>query len=120
MVFLDACFSGATRDGGMLASVRGIAIDPKTGVAQGNMVVFSAATGNQTAQPWREKSHGLFTYFLLKKLQDSKGEVTLKELGDYIVENVSRTANNEIGKVQTPTIMASYVLGDSWQKRTLK
>lgn len=120
VVFLDACFSGATRDGGMLASVRGIAIDPKTGVAQGNMVVFSAATGNQTAQPWREKSHGLFTYFLLKKLQDSKGEVTLKELGDYIVENVSRTANNEIGKVQTPTIMASYVLGDSWQKRTLK
>ena len=38
-------------------------------------------------------SYGCFfpyiPFYLLKKLQDTKGEVTLQELGDYIVKQVS-------------------------------
>ena len=62
----------------------------------------------------------IVTYFLLRKLKDSKGDVTLKELGDYVIENVSREAINVNEKEQTPTIRASVSLGDSWQKRTLR
>jgi hypothetical protein len=36
---------------------------------QGNMVVFSAAQGDETAYPNNDEKHGMFTYFLLKKLQ---------------------------------------------------
>ena len=43
LVLLDACFSGAKREGGMLASSRGVAIEPKKEPVQGNLVVFSAA-----------------------------------------------------------------------------
>lgn len=39
-IFLDACFSGAKRDGDMLASTRGVAIKVKQNAPQGNMVVF--------------------------------------------------------------------------------
>ena len=82
LVFMDACFSGAQRGEGMLASARGVALKVKQDAPQGNMVVFSAATGDETAYPYKEKGHGLFTYYLLKKLQDTKGDVTLGELSD--------------------------------------
>ena len=85
-VFMDACFSGSKREDGMLASARGVALKTKSGVPQGNMVVFSAAQGDETAYPNREQQHGLFTYYLLKKLQETEGNVELKELGDYVTK----------------------------------
>ena len=80
-VFLDACFSGTKRESGMLASARGVAIKVRDEVPQGKLVVFTAAQGDETAYQYAEKGHGMFTYFLLKKLQESKGDVTLGELG---------------------------------------
>ena len=120
VVFLDACFSGAKRDGEMIADARGVALKFKPGKAQGNMVIFSAATDDQTALPWDDKGHGLFTYFLLKKMQESKGDVTLKELGDYIRTNVSQKATNVNNKEQTPTVIASDGIGSGWEKKRLK
>ncbi len=119
-VFLDACFSGSKRGDGMLASTRGVALKAKTGVPQGNMVVFSAATGDQTAYPYKEQQHGMFTYFLLKNLQTTSGNVTLKELGEYIRTNVSRKSVVENSKQQTPCVISSSSLGNSWQNWTLK
>jgi len=66
-VVLDACFSGGGRNQGLLAA-RGIRIKPKEEELMGNMVVFSASTGEQTALPYHDEKHGMFTYFLLKKL----------------------------------------------------
>ncbi len=120
VVFLDACFSGSKREDGMLASARGIAIKAKSGVPQGNMVVFSAAQGDETAYPNKEKGHGMFTYYLLKKLQDTKGDVTLQDLGNYITKNVSQQSILINGKSQTPSVTASSTLGDTWQNWKLK
>lgn len=114
VVFLDACFSGADRSGGMLASVRGITVKPKTEVPHGNLVVLSASQGDETAYPYREKGHGLFTYFLLKKLQETKGSATLGELSAYITEQVRIHSVVENSKSQTPTVLPSATLGDSW------
>ena len=63
---MDACFSGSRRENGMIVSARGVAIKPKKDIVTGNVVVFSAADGSETAYPYKEKGHGLFTYFLLK------------------------------------------------------
>ena len=52
VAFIDACFSGSERGNGMLASARGVAIKAKDAQARGNMVVFTAATGDQTAYPY--------------------------------------------------------------------
>jgi len=108
MVFLDACFSGAKRDGKMLASSRGVAIKAKTDPVSDNTVVFSAAQGDETAYPYKSQRHGMFTYFILDKMQQSGGFLTLGELSDYVTQNVKRKAvveNN--GKSQTPTIITS-------------
>ena len=118
-VFLDACFSGSKREDGMLASARGVALKVKSGVPQGNMVVFSAAQGDETAYPLVDQQHGLFTYYLLKKLKETKGDVTLEDLGDYIITNVRQQSIVENGKSQTPAITASSEAQD-WQTWKLK
>ena len=123
MVFLDACFSGAKRDGKMLASSRGVAIKAKTDPVGDNTVVFSAAQGDETAYPYKSQKHGMFTYYVLEKMQQSGGYTTLGELSDYVTQQVKRKAvveNN--GKSQTPTVIASN--GNSnwrnWQFASVK
>lgn len=111
-VLLDACFSGAAREG-MLASGRGVIIKPKENTIKGNLVVFTAVSGDQTAHPYEEKSHGLFSYYLLKKLQASKGNVTYKELQDYILKEVSRKSVIK-GKEQTPKVNVSQEIKGDW------
>ena len=120
VVLLDACFSGTGRDGEMLASARGIAIKAKKNTPKGNMVVLSAAQGDETAYPYNEKGHGLFTYYLLKKLQESKGDVTIGDLSDYITAEVKKRSLIINGKLQTPTTNAANSLQDSWRNLKLK
>lgn len=119
-VFMDACFSGSKRENGMLASARGVALKARPCVPQGNMVVFSAAQGDETAYPYTEQRHGMFTYYLLKKLQETKGDVTLQELGEYIIFNVKQQSLLENNKMQTPTITPASAITDEWKSWKLK
>lgn len=107
IVLLDACFSGANRDGKMLTSARGVAIKAKQNAPQGNIVVFSAAQGNQTAYPYKEKGHGLFTYYILKKLKETKGKISLGELAEYVTTEVKKRSIIANSKLQTPTTSPS-------------
>lgn len=119
-IFLDACFSGAARSGKMLASARGVAIKARPGMPQGNMVVFAAAQGDETAYQNKQEGHGMFTFFLLKKLQETKGDVTLQDLSDYIVTNVKQQSILLNGKSQTPCITPSLSVDYEWGKWKLK
>ena len=114
-VLMDACFSGTKRSGGMLASAKGVAIKVKSDIPKGNMVVMSAAQGDETAYFHHEAKHGLFTYYLLRKLKETKGSVTLGELSSYIQSEVRKFSIVENGKSQTPTVQASDKLAGSWQ-----
>lgn len=114
-VLMDACFSGAKRNGGMLASARGVAIKAKPSTPQGNMIVLSATQGNETAYKYEETKHGLFTYFLLKKLKDTKGNVTMGELSNYLQDQVGRYSIVENGKSQTPSVQVSDALRGKWE-----
>lgn len=119
-VFLDACFSGAQRGDGMLTAARGVAIKAKEQAPQGNMIVFSAAQGSETAYPYKEKRHGMFTYYLLNQLCRYKGDCTLGELGSYIERRVGQKSISVNGKSQTPTVTCSPSLAKSWEQLKLK
>ena len=119
VVFMDACFSGANRNGQMLASERGVALKSRPGQPKGNMVVFSAAQGDETALPNDAERHGMFTYYLLKKLQENKGNITLGELADYLVREVGRRSV-VVSKLQTPCVTPSATLDASWREWKLK
>ncbi|MDE6069430.1 MAG: caspase family protein [Alistipes sp.] len=119
-VFLDACFSGAKRDGGMLASARGVALKAKKEAPQGNMVIFSAASDDETAFPYEAKGHGLFTYYLLKKLQETAGNATLAELSDYVIEKVKQQSIVINRKAQTPVINPASAMQENWRELRMK
>lgn len=117
-VFLDACFSGAGRGEGVTAGTRSVEIAAEDAeLTNENMIVFAAAQGSETAQPYIEKGHGLFTYFLLKKLQETGGSVSFGQLADYIQKNVSDTAKTlKLRKPQTPT---TFSQNEKWRREGL-
>ncbi len=107
VVFMDACFSGAKRDGKMLTASRGTAMKVKRDPVGDNTVVFSAAQGDETAFPYKSKQHGMFTYFLLEKMQTSGGSTTMGELCDYVTKEVKKNSFIENNKPQTPSVTVS-------------
>ena len=111
--FIDACFSGTNRRGEMMEQTKGVGLKSKSGRLQGNSVVFSAAQGDETAYVYQDKSHGMFTYFLLQKLQETKGNVSYGELSDFIKEKVLDKSLLENSKSQTP--LTTSMMGD-WKK----
>ena len=120
-VFIDACFSGAQRGNGMLASARGVAIEANSKAPQeGNTVVFTAAQGSQTAYPYKEKQHGMFTYYVLNQLHRYKGDCTLEELGSYVEKKVRQKSIDVNGKEQSPTVIKSENIAENWKNEKLK
>ena len=108
-VFLDACFSGGSRTGEMLLAESRPFIPVKIPKIEQNITVFSATAEEQISSSYREKKHGLFTYYLLKGLQgfaDLNKDKIIKvgELADYIRENVQRQARY-MDREQTPKLI---------------
>lgn len=118
-VFLDACFSGGGRNSGLLAA-RAVKVKAKEELVSGNMVVFSATTDEQSALPYDNEQHGMFTYFLLKKLQETGGDMTYGEMADYLKNKVSVESLRINGKEQDPVVRVSHVVESSWSSWKLK
>ena len=118
LVLIDACFSGNDRnDVSMLdGNERGFVREIKTESVTGNVVILSAASGTETAMAYNEKGHGLFSYFLMKKLQATKGDVTYGELFDYVNKEVRRRSTVSMSKRQTPTHSCSDNIRGSWRQ----
>jgi hypothetical protein len=112
IVFLDACFTGGARNQGLI-SARGVKIKPNEDNISGNMVVFTSSSGNESSGSFVEKQHGYFTYFLLKKLKESKGKITYSELADYIQKSVLKETGLT-SKTQTPQVLISPEITKIW------
>lgn len=115
-IFLDACFTGETRsEERLIQGGRFVTYDPEDVVTRGNTIVFSATAEKQISLPYDEKGHGFFTYYLLKALQETKGNISYKELAERLKKDVNAKALDKKNKNQTPTVKASPSLGDAWQ-----
>ncbi|MFO7862733.1 MAG: caspase family protein [Salinivirgaceae bacterium] len=117
VVFIDACFSGGARNTPLVAA-RGVKIVPRKTKLKGSMVAFSASNEDQSSLPYHKKKHGIFTYFLLKKLKETQGKATLKEITDYVKEQVDIESILINDKEQTPFVGVSPSLGNSWHNWT--
>lgn len=116
-VFLDACFSGVNRDNDGLSLDRAVEVEAQeTRPVTGNLIVLAATIGNETAQSFQEEGHGLFTYYLLKELQETQGMVTYGRLVDNVEKSVSNVAPTlDLRKKQTPRAFTSFP-NDAWRK----
>lgn len=118
-VFLDACFSGGGREQGLIAA-RGVRVRPKENALTGNLVVFAATSGDQSALPWKDKNHGMFTYHLLQKLKESKGDISYGELSDYLRTTVGTRSVIVNQKEQNPQTNVSGDVVDTWNNWKFK
>lgn len=118
-VYLDACFTGGGRNAGLIAS-RGVKVKPKEGILNGNIVVFSSSSGEQSSLPYTDEKHGMFTYYLLKKLQETKGDVTYSELFESLNEKISIESLLVNSKEQNPVINTSQDVAEKWKQWRLK
>jgi len=110
LVFLDACFSGGARNEGLTA-LRSVKVNPKSEVLSNNMVVFASSSGTQSSMALDDEQHGLFTYYLLKKLNETKGEISLDDLGKYLGTEVNRKAILLKNREQTPQVIVNPSVG---------
>jgi hypothetical protein len=120
IAFIDACFSGSTRGDGMLTSARGVRLRPRDLEASGNMVILTAASGNQSALAYDTKGHGIFTYYLLNKLRETGGNVSIGELADYVSTEVARQSIVVNRKLQLPAVNFAPSLHSQWRELKLK
>ena len=129
-VFLDACFSGGSGDGGKLiegASPVYVEADV-SGVA--GLTVLTAASGKQLAS-WDAKArHGLFTEHLLDALYgaadaDDDGGVSAAEAKLYLDRHMTRAARRTYGREQNAGLhgdesaVLSFSPSDGWGSRPL-
>lgn len=115
VMFIDACFSGAQRGGDMIVAARGVKLKPKEAAPTGKTIVFSATSDDEAAYSYKQESHGLFTYYLLAKLQESKGNVSLGDLAEYIREKVTMESRRINNNPQTPRVSVAPALADTWK-----
>ncbi len=119
-VFIDACFSGGGRNEGLVAARSGILLKPKENKLNGEIIVFSASSGDQISLPYRKKHHGIFTYYLLKALQNSKGDITYGQLADEVINKVQASSLTVNKKEQNPKVNVSQEINESWEKWNFK
>jgi hypothetical protein len=110
-VIMDACFSGTQ----IIDNTSPVNLKIQNPIAiADNCVVLSSSTGSQVSSWYNNKRHGMFTYFVLKSIQDKEksdknkdGKLTYEELFEYIsdkTEGVPYYARSIHGIDQTPTI----------------
>lgn len=117
IVFLDSCFSGNSLN--RIEGDRGIKVVPPKSKTHGKMVVFSAASKTESSHPYNSKYHGIFTYFLLKNLQETRGDITLRELSEYLTKHVGDTAFREHNAQQNPVATGSSAF-PGWENTKLR
>lgn len=125
-VVMDSCFSGA---GGRSVIAKGarpmlITVEDPLMAAQ-NLVVLSAAAGNQISSAYPEKRHGLFTYFFLKGLQgqadaNQDKSVNVEELYRYIKEQVETVARRMHTEQSPQLLPGTDVMGDRSKTSVIK
>lgn len=113
-LFLDACFSGASKTSETVAlnnlvSMKGVRIKPKLPKpweTNENFIVFNSSSFSETSLAFDETQTGLFTYYLCAGLSgkadvNQDNQISLGELKEYVIKNVQETSKKIFG-LQTP------------------
>jgi len=113
IVALDSCFSGAGGRSVLAKGARPLVMNPQTAfVIPENVTVVAAAGSSQISSTYQEKSHGLFTYFLLKGIKEASvlkpdGSIALGDLYAFLKPHVERIAKKQYNNNQTPQLMGA-------------
>lgn len=105
VVVLDAGFSGEGPRSAQAPDARHLVTGAAATGVPARLNALLAATIDQSAGVAPDQGHGLLTYYLLKDLNRSAGQASLRELADYVGKNVSADARLA-GREQTPQLFS--------------
>ncbi|MBR5835329.1 MAG: WG repeat-containing protein [Bacteroidales bacterium] len=109
LVFLDACYSGQGRAG----RIELVLDEPSI---RGNMMVFTATNSKQKSMPYKEKRHGMFTYYLLNTIKEAEGNITLNDLFTKTHYEVVHSSINVNYSKQEPELIKADDIDPDWME----
>lgn len=124
-LILDANFNGVQRDGEYLFPVDEKKCGSKKAKKnkalriRGDVVVFCSSDFTATSYAFKEQEHGFFTYFLLKELKKSKGNLSYDDMFTNVKEAVSFESSLQ-GLQQIPTMITGGKTKDTWTTMSFK
>ena len=105
IVALDSCFSGAGGRSVLAKGARPLVTKVDAGIPDSKkLVVLAAASGDEITGTADDQGHGLFTYYLLKGLNNSGGSVSVKSLYDFLKPKIQDAARRD-NRDQTPQLL---------------
>jgi hypothetical protein len=113
IVALDSCFSGAGGRSVLAEGARPLVMNLQGSFELSkNMTVMAAASGNQISSTYKDKGHGLFTYFMLKGIKNedvvnTDGSIDMDDLFGYLKPQVERIARKQYNNEQSPQLIVS-------------
>ena len=107
IVAMDACFSGAGGHSVIASGTRPLVgkVDVAAGLGD-KLTVLAASGADEITGGDDSQGHGIFTYFLLKALNEKQGQATAKSVFDVLSPKVRDAARRQ-NREQTPQMMAS-------------
>ncbi|MBR5353356.1 MAG: caspase family protein [Bacteroidales bacterium] len=114
---IDASFDGIQRSGKPFFTIKKESKRYRTPRVRSDIVVFMAADGDKTAYSFIDQHHGFFTYYILKELKYTRGEITFQDLFNNVTKNQAYESSLQ-GKLQEPSMIIGGKLGENWGTRT--
>ena len=114
---IDASFDGIQRSGKPFFTIKKESKRYRTPRVRSDIVIFMAASGDKTAYSFIDQHHGFFTYYILKELKYTRGEITFQDLFNNVTKNQAYESSLQ-GKLQEPTMIIGGKLGENWGTRT--
>ena len=116
IVILDACFSGREGRSLMAKNIKGISVVPKdfrvAPKSTKNNWWITATSGDNFANDFPKKNHGLFTYYFLKALNGEKsvdanedGLISMREAFNWTKKEVQAVSAKSLGRLQVPELI---------------
>jgi hypothetical protein len=112
IAFVDSCFSGSGGRSVLPAGARPLVKLKEVQPSAASVMLFSAASGAEISGPNETGKGGVFSDYLVEGLgtgradMDGDGQISLKELADWVKPRVSREAQ-KAGRTQTPNVATS-------------
>ena len=114
---IDASFDGIQRSGKPFFTIKKESKRYRAPRVRSDIVIFMAAEGDKTAYSFIDQHHGFFTYYILKELKYSRGEITFQDLFNRVTKNLAYESSLQ-GKLQEPAMIVGGKLGENWGTRT--
>lgn len=118
-LIIDASFDGKQRNGQKMLDWKKADKKGRGMRLRNNIVVWMAAETDKTAYAYDDQHHGFLTYFMLKELKRTQGNISYAELYNSIESALSYESSLQ-GKLQQPIIICGNKNKETWGNNRLR